>query len=60
MLHTKPQVPQAASGKLVARHELLECLNEGLNKRLTVITAPGGFGKTTSLSVWAQRSPYIT
>ncbi|MGH3337373.1 MAG: AAA family ATPase, partial [Propionibacteriaceae bacterium] len=34
------------------RPRLFERLNEGLNRRLTLISAPAGFGKTTLLSEW--------
>ncbi|MGF9906166.1 LuxR C-terminal-related transcriptional regulator [Brevibacillus porteri] len=36
----------------VTRHRLIELLNEGLNRKLTVISAPAGSGKTTLVSEW--------
>ncbi|MGO4273774.1 hypothetical protein AB4Z22_28745, partial [Paenibacillus sp. TAF58] len=33
-----------------------ELLNEGLKGKLTAITAPGGYGKTTALSQWLQQT----
>jgi len=33
---------------------LIEQLNEGLNRKLTLISAPAGFGKTTLASSWIQ------
>ena len=42
-------VPRA---KLVSRPRLLARLDEGLRCKLTLISAPAGFGKTTLLSEW--------
>ncbi len=39
--------------KLVGRPKLLQKLDEILKKKLTVISAPAGFGKTTLISKWA-------
>jgi LuxR family transcriptional regulator, maltose regulon positive regulatory protein len=38
--------------KLVLRPSLIEKLNEGLHRKLTLISAPAGFGKTTLASEW--------
>jgi LuxR family maltose regulon positive regulatory protein len=38
--------------KLVLRPSLIERLNEGLHRTLTLISAPAGFGKTTLASEW--------
>jgi LuxR family maltose regulon positive regulatory protein len=35
------------------RARLIERLNEGLHRKLTLISAPAGFGKTTLVSEWA-------
>jgi LuxR family maltose regulon positive regulatory protein len=40
--------------ELVPRPRLLEQLNAGLQRKLTLISAPAGFGKTTLVSVWAN------
>ena len=37
---------------LVLRPRLIERLNEGLHGKLTLVSAPAGFGKTTLLSAW--------
>ena len=34
------------------RPPLIERLNEGMTRKLTLISAPAGFGKTTLLSEW--------
>jgi len=40
--------------RLVPRPRLIERLNAGLQRKLTLISAPAGFGKTTLLSEWAS------
>jgi LuxR family maltose regulon positive regulatory protein len=40
---------------MVSRSRLFERLNEGLHHKLTLISAPAGFGKTTLLSAWLAR-----
>ena len=37
---------------LVVREQLLERLSEGLRRKLTLVSAPAGFGKTTLVSAW--------
>ena len=39
---------------VVSRPRLLEQLNGGLHRKLTLISAPAGFGKTTLLSAWVE------
>lgn len=56
LLVTKLYVP-AAGSQLVSRPRLVERLNEGLRCRLTLISAPAGFGKTTLLSEWCALAP---
>ena len=55
LLATKLYVPQPRSG-LVARPRLAEHMNEGLERKLTLVSAPAGFGKTTLLSQWARNT----
>src|SRR5215211_3078544 len=51
ILATKLYVPPPQS-RVVLRPRLTERLDEGLHRRLTLISAPAGFGKTTLLSDW--------
>lgn len=40
---------------LVPRPNLLTRLNDGLNGRLTLVSAPAGFGKTTVITTWFEQ-----
>ena len=51
ILATKLYVPLPRD-KAVPRSRLIEQLNEGARCKLTLISAPAGFGKTTLLSEW--------
>src|SRR5205823_64560 len=51
ILATKLYIPPPPP-KNVRRRRLIERLNEGLHRKLTLISAPAGFGKTTLLSAW--------
>lgn len=51
LLRTKLYIPPARPS-LVPRPRLTERLNEGMTRKLTLISAPAGFGKTTLLSEW--------
>jgi LuxR family maltose regulon positive regulatory protein len=39
---------------VVSRPRLIERLNEGLHRTLTLVSAPAGFGKTTLISAWVK------
>ena len=63
LLQTKLYIPAArpdpAAGlrtSLVPRPRLLDRLNEGLAGKLTLVSAPAGFGKTTLVSDWLRQS----
>ena len=51
ILVTKLYIPPPRPG-VVPRPRLIERLNEGLHRKLTLISAPAGFGKTTLVSEW--------
>ena len=51
ILATKLYIPPPRV-KIVLRPRLVELLNVGLHHKLTLISAPAGFGKTTLLSEW--------
>ncbi len=53
ILATKLYIPRQRA-QLVPRSGLIERLNQGLERRLTLISAPAGFGKTTLLSAWVE------
>ena len=51
MLLTKLHIPPAGNN-VVHRTELFEKLNSGLSRKLILVSAPAGYGKTTLLSDW--------
>jgi LuxR family maltose regulon positive regulatory protein len=51
LLQTKLYSPRIRR-RLVSRPRLVEQLSAGLERRLTLISAPAGFGKTTLMSEW--------
>jgi LuxR family maltose regulon positive regulatory protein len=53
LLKTKLCIPPVRP-EVVARPRLFERLNAGLHRKLTLISAPAGFGKTTLVSEWVQ------
>ena len=56
ILTTKLYIPQLRP-EVVSRPRLLERLNEGLHRKLILISAPAGFGKTTLVSQWVAGGP---
>jgi LuxR family maltose regulon positive regulatory protein len=51
LLETKLYVPRLRRG-LVARPRLIERMSRGAESKLTLLSAPAGFGKTTLLTEW--------
>jgi LuxR family transcriptional regulator, maltose regulon positive regulatory protein len=58
ILATKLYIPPPRPN-LVLRPRLLERLNEGLHRKLILISAPAGFGKTTLVSEWLAGGPRL-
>ncbi|HTP11138.1 MAG TPA: hypothetical protein VMP08_22945, partial [Anaerolineae bacterium] len=55
LLYTKLALPQPPGG--VSRPALIERLDAGLARKVTLISAPAGSGKTTLIGEWlAQQS----
>jgi len=57
ILKTKLYVPKLRS-KVVVRSKLIDQLNKNVDYKLTLISAPTGFGKSTLISEWASNSTY--
>lgn len=53
IISTKLHIP-ATIDKLVPRTRLFQLLDEGADRRLTLVCAPAGSGKTTLLAEWAK------
>jgi ATP/maltotriose-dependent transcriptional regulator MalT len=56
LLETKLYIPRWRSG-LVPRARLIERLDSGFERKLTIVSAPAGSGKTTVLSEWLAADP---
>ncbi|MGD9100226.1 MAG: hypothetical protein PVF45_07070, partial [Anaerolineae bacterium] len=66
LLSTKLYIPSLRP-ELVSRPDLIKCLNTGLlgqddrfARKLTLVSAPAGFGKTMLLSEWAYQGGRMT
>ena len=53
LLNTKLYIPPIRSD-LVARPRLVERLESNMDRKITLVSAPAGFGKTTLLSEWVH------
>jgi LuxR family maltose regulon positive regulatory protein len=53
LLQTKLHIPFVRP-ELVSRPRLIERLNAGLHRKLTLLSAPAGFGKTTLVAEWVR------
>ena len=56
LLETKLYIPRLRRG-LVTRPRLSERLSRGGESKLTLVSAPAGFGKTTLLAEWLAATP---
>jgi len=54
LLTTKLYIPPVRP-ELVSRPRLIQRLNQGLYRKLTLVSAPAGSGKTTLLSEWVAQ-----
>jgi LuxR family maltose regulon positive regulatory protein len=59
LLKTKLYIPPTRP-ELVSRSRLIERLNAGLHRKLTLISAPAGYGKTTLVSEWVAGCERLT
>jgi LuxR family transcriptional regulator, maltose regulon positive regulatory protein len=57
LLKTKLMLPTSRE-TTIARPALIQLLERGVQGKLTVLTAPPGFGKTTLLSSWARHTAH--
>ncbi len=55
LLASKLSVPQLRA-RLVSRPHVVELLEQGTRRALTLISAPAGSGKTTILSSWLREA----
>ena len=56
LLETKLYIPKWRPG-LVSRPRLIERLDQGIERKLILVSAPAGFGKTTALAEWVAATP---
>lgn len=56
-LQTKLYAPNLLLNYMVHRPQLIETLQADFPRKLTLISAPAGFGKTTLISQWLHASP---
>jgi len=55
ILATKLYLPQPHPN-LILRPRLIDLLNTGSSRKLTLVSAPAGFGKSTLLSCWIEKN----
>ena len=58
LIATKLYIPRLRRG-LVARPRLLDLMRRGADRRVTLVSAPAGFGKTTLLAEWLRQVPMV-
>ena len=59
LLATKLHIPRSRRD-MVPRPRLIEQLDNGLHRKLTIVSAPAGYGKTTTLTSWIDYSQIQT
>ena len=55
LLQTKLYIPPSQPNH-ISRSHLVQHINEGTGRKLTLIAAPAGFGKTSLLSQWIAQT----
>lgn len=55
VLHSRITAPTAPKN-IISRQNLLELLHTGRDKKITLVTAPAGYGKTTAVSEYLNQS----
>ena len=58
ILPTKLYPPSPRDG-WISRPLLMDRLHNGINSKVTIVSAPPGFGKTTLLSAWLDKTDHI-
>ena len=53
LLTTKLYIPPIRP-EIISRPRLIECLDAGFYRKLTLVSAPAGFGKTTLVNAWLR------
>lgn len=56
LLQTKLHIPYEGTEKLLVRPRLHDALSQGLARKLTLVAAPAGFGKTALVCKWLRDS----
>lgn len=59
LLSTKLFIPEPRQGYII-RPKLLDLLDGALSRKLTLVAAPPGYGKTTLLGVWIKERDFST
>jgi LuxR family maltose regulon positive regulatory protein len=59
LLHTKLMPPRLPSA-VIQRDELLARLDNGLTRKVSLVTAPTGFGKTTLVRLWTAGGAFAS
>ncbi len=59
LIHTKFGIPPIWPA-IVSRHRLIERLNAGIHRKLSLISAPAGYGKTTLAAEWLRGTQHST